>query len=450
MLKLDKKGQSLPIVLGVTALILANTYYFLAVNKTTSSRTKMTQTTIETQTEQSRISSYLADLNVCAKQTVTGGVTTGTGLFYNRTITSLSDRVNGIPFPLISSAATGSQTFLKVNDLYSKRTLQAKKFYLQPDTAISTSAVNEVRYNLIVEYELKNSINSALPANNTRKVTTTKIPLVIQRVSASDDRIVNCYARPSTLADTVESTSSMSTAVRQACLNPEASSPTDTNTAFLDLTTSAAIATCNFRMNFPALPAPQIIVCPAGMVLKSAGISHTPPNEGRQEFTCEALQTTVCPPSPNQAVLSGVVDSVPVCGSPASCGTGSMMIKNGSNPSELTACTTNCNIGSPNPNVYQLLHDYAGNGTPSCIDLGRITPCPTGQYAQSVDANGVPSCDYIKYRNVSCPAGQFATDMDPINGLRCQTLTIVKDCPGQNNFAVTFVNPTIGCHDFTN
>ncbi len=443
MFKLDQKGQSLPIVLGVTALILANTYYFLAVDKSSSARNKMTQTTIETQTEQSRISAYLADINACAKQTLLNGVPTGAGVgnFFNKSLATLSDTA-GMNFDLISSTATGAQTFLKKDERYARKTLKVTKYYLQPDDSISASATNEIRYYLVVEYQLKNpndkepySDATDFPVNNTRKTSITKVPLVIQRVSAGDDRIINCYARPSTLADTNESTSSMSTAVREACKNP--ATPADTNTAYLNTTSSAAIATCNHNIALPS--------CGAGMVLNSAGINQAAGvNFNRQEFTCAPLITTPCAASPNPTVMNGVINSVGQCASATSCGTGSMMIKNGATT---FTCTTNCNIGTVA--AYQLFHSYNSSGTPTCYDLARSVTCPAGQYAKSVNQNGVPTCEYIKYRNVSCPNSYFATDMDPVNGLNCQYLNKAKDCAGSNNYIAHFAWTSTACKNFT-
>lgn len=430
MLKLDQKGQTLPIVLGVTALILANTYYFMAIDKNTAAKNKLTATQVNVQTEQSRISSFLSDINICGR-TLTS--TTGTGNFYNRNITTLTDTVAGIPFDLVAS---NGQPFLKKDYRYAGRSQKVLKYYLKSDDAIANVASS---YSLVVEYEMVNpndkepySPATDFVSKSPKKFTVTRVPLTLQ-IDASN-LIVNCFARPTTTADDKSGGgfSTLERAVMDSCKNaaPVGGLP-NTDGAFFDNTTS--IYGCFHRIT--------PITCPIGQVINSAEVTAptSPPSaagaESTQQFTCLAL-SSACATTPIQAVVTGVTNSVVTCGIPknGSCGAGQMMIKNGAS----IACATNCPTD-------QMFHSITAGGVPTCYN--RTNLCPTGMFAKSVDASGTPSCEYIKYRNVDCGDSNYATNLDPVNGLSCAYYNRAKNCAGTWNYVSTFSAVATSCRN---
>lgn len=414
MFKLDQKGQTLPIVIGVTALILANTYYFMEIDKSATARNILAGSQVSEQTEQSRISSYLADFNVCSNSK------TGVGNFYGRNITTLQNTA-GLGFNLVK----GATEFLAVNAKYVNETHKVTKFHLEADPLIAS---DELKYSLMVYYTVINSrddkpvVGTVYKRSNIKKTALIKVPLYIKTDASGN--IQDCYARPP--QDTVANSTTLEIVVTESCINP-AAGPT-VITAFVE--TGASIKRCFTNVTG--------IDCGGGLGLNNATVSGAVNTQG---FTCNGMSST-CTTSPNQTGATAIVNSVPTCVEPRNggCPAGSAMVKINDTT---TACSTNCGAN-------QLLNSINGaTGAAFCYD--RYYPCPSGQYAKTIAANGAVTCDYVKFRNVDCGNNYYATDLDPNDAstpLNCSYYSRVKSCAGVNNFVQSFTAVTPYCRNF--
>lgn len=108
MLKMNQKGVSLPVVMLITALIAANSYYFISLNKNAKS-TNVSQTTeLKEEAEKRRIAAFLADYTVCNANFLGRSIT---ALKNNSTMTSLSK--NTVVFFTLWRQVYGADSYIK-------------------------------------------------------------------------------------------------------------------------------------------------------------------------------------------------------------------------------------------------------------------------------------------------------------------------------------------------
>lgn len=414
MLKLDQRGMSLPIVIGVAALILANSYYFMSLNRSSQKTAIGTKTEVSEQSEQSRIAGALSDLNICTSSDNFGGK-------------NLASMVGAqIPFPI----KRNSINILELNKAYSKDTHVVSRFQLEGDSSISNA---QLRYSLVVTYNANNNVAAGVngKASLPKRSAVVKVPLFIETDGSGN--ITRCYARPT--QDTTANSTAVEIAVAQACVNGSSTTPL----SFKRSTAGSAIAECVTNV--------EEKICGTGQVFNGLGINTsntgTPGSENRREASCLGY-SALCTSSPVQLVATNISSSNLTCSDPANgiC-TGSAMIRNSGSGSGIS-CSTSCST------AHLLFNSYNANGSPNC--LNATTSCPAGQYPTGVDSVGnVTGCAYVQYRGKSCGANQYATDIDPsdtANPFKCAAYTRTRTCSGTFNFATSFNTTGIGCTNY--
>lgn len=415
MFKLDQKGVSLPIVIGVAALILANSYYFLELNRSASKTGAITRSEISEQAEQARIAGALSDLTICASTSNFGGK-------------ALASLINTqIPFPISRNGIN----ILELNKSYSQDTHAVSRFHLESDSLISNP---QLRYSLIIVYDqARNVPNSISPKKGVAKKTATvKIPMFIE--TDGSGLITRCYARPT--ENTIEKQTAVELAVKYACINGSTTTPLVFERS---ASASSAISECVNNV--------QELTCGTGQVLNSVAVNISSPtvpgSENRREGTCIGFNRA-CATTPVLQFVQNIVSSNLTCSDPANGGcSGALMIRNSGNANGFS-CSQTCST------THQLFNSYNANGSANCLNTS--TACSiSGQYATTVDSNGnVTGCAYVTYRNRWCtsPSTQYATDIDPTtpsDPFKCQSYTKTKDCPGNYNYATSFTSTTIAC-----
>lgn len=391
-------------VMVIMAIVVANTVYFMGVNKNTTGTNLKVATNIGEDNEKRRISAYLADQDVC-------GNSANPINFYNKDIVQLQSPTAGTTI-FSTGLVRGSDTlhpFLKVNDLYIKNTHTLSKFYFLENTANPNA---QTKYSLIVEYTLRGSGVVGPSANaSIKKNIFVKIPLFVELAGGL---ITRCYAR-SDVDTPAAGQTNVEKSITNAC----------TGTTAELVTSGSNVLGCNHNIT--------TLACPTAAGNKTVLNAMIINASKQQTYTCGAT-TFSCASAPLQNFVKAVVgDGTLTCGAIEACNNGAMILRNGTG----TSCTTNCAAG-------YLWSSVSVAGTPLCYE--RLQPCGAGTYTKEVRADGTLDCQPIVYKNVDCGAGRYATDMNstaPSDPLTCGAYSKVKTCSSGTWFtSVTTTNPS--------
>lgn len=381
MSRLDQKGISLPLVLGIMGLIIANTYYFMDLGKSTKQLNVKRGAEIDDNSEKVRLATFLTDKNVC------------TSNFGSKTISTINQTV-----PAQAALTKGGVNFLQLNGLYSRESLKLDSYSI---IQTSTSAPIEKRYSFIATYKILNRDNAH---TETTKRKVIRLPLyIIFSGGSPTNAITNCYSEADKDLNTV------SAAVTAAC---------NGNTALL---VNSGLYECQHNINEQT--------CNGAV----NGVSVT---SSTQNFSCAAPAniagngTAVCPTTPIRQLMYEVTttDLVKCDSTDNSCAPGDMLIMDaGNTPRCLKPCPST-----------QLLQMVASTGVPTCWE--RPALCAKGEYASEVKQDGSAVCEPYKIINKQCAALKLATDINPLGAnnadaaLGCTTYTKVKACPSPNKY----------------
>lgn len=426
MFKLDHKGISLPIVLAVTGLIAANSYYFLLVQKDSNVKTAIVRTDLREDAEKRRLLASLSDYRICTqnfgtmsidtlKQPTTSGLTS---IVKNgSTILKVgTNYTNDTGSPSFQDNKAGNTSSLKVGRMY----------FHELDKVEATDVLPpiEVRYSLVVEYDY---LNQNLIQASGKKIVIS-IPLYVEKDGAN--KIVKCYSRP----DNALSSIGLFDAIRASCQGNSVNSILTTPTQY---GCEHLVKTQNCTVTNEFL----------------TGVSINSGNKNAIEFSCgtytsTALINAICPTTPNQYFAQKIDNSQVTCAMPDPCsGTpgGTLIAKAGGG----FYCATKCPSASYVWNSPTTNGAGAPAGTPNCYE--RTYTCPPGKYAKSIFPDGTADCQDVFFKNISCGANEYATKFDtstPAAPLGCTAYSRVKNCASGSQFTYMNAlngNPTSSC-----
>lgn len=417
MFKVDQKGISLPIVLAVAAIIGANTYYFMTLQRTASINNAITGTDITEDAEKKRLLGILSDFDVCTKN------------FGGKSVSVLSDSTTSAS-STISPIKKGTTTVLEIGTDFRnntgspafqdntlrptglQQTLKVGKIYfneLKFDPDLPTDPPQQVRFSLRVEYDIL--ADSSIQKMGKKVVVS--LPLYVELDSyptpippLDTRKVVRCYARP----DNATTATGLFQAIEASCL-PTAS------TAHLN--TSG----CSHSIE----PIDCKALAPVGYkFMNTVGIDST---TNAITFKCgifEPTSTDIVTQCESGKIAQAVIDSVISCNYPDACVGGGALLKNSG---EGHSCLQKCPAS-------QVWHSTDSSGNYDCYD--RTEPCPAGEYAKSVDAlTGEPACQAIPNKNVSCTATQFAKNVNlgSATPLECAAFSKTQVCSSLPKFS---------------
>lgn len=396
---MNQKGVSLPVVMLITALIAANSYYFLSLNKTAKT-TNVSQTIeLKEDAEKKRIAAFLADYTVCNSNLA------------GKTIAALKANPAAPDTSQISNLKKGGINFLNYGSTYAGGTHTLTRIFLLEDT---TSSVVKTKYSLVASYTVFQGKTTA------KKNASVTIPLYIDQDAGGV--VTRCYARPD--EDTALTGTKVEQAVQSACLGETAL-----------FANSGGDISCKHEVLPTSCISPGGVL--TGNLLKDVEIT----SQHELKFNCGYLPISDCPttttPFPNLG--TSISNSTVQCAnpdSPAICPNGQAMVFNNGNT---IGCASQC---LPTTDTNLLHHSYqATSGSPICYT--RPLACPPGKYAEKILANGQTRCGDIRYKGLGCPANTYVTDMDtestgPNAPFTCSSYTKSKSCASAGTY--TYVN----------
>jgi hypothetical protein len=418
MFRFDQKGVSLPLVLAILGLVIANTYYFMDVEKITKEQNIKRGSEIENNSEKIRLASFLADVSVCSHPDVFG----------NRTLATINSpagsvvplKKTGANF-LEPAVATGPAPAPNYQPLYSRGSLR----FINYNITATSPANPELgkRYSLIVTYSIINRADQSIPTYKTKVI---RLPLYIVFNGGTAAGVINtCY----TEAD--EGLNTVSNAVDASCKG---------NTA---LYATVGLVECQHnQINKACLYGEGLI-----------GVKVDSPTTKRQEYTCGHPQNngatgSNCTETPIRELLGDLQNGdIFVCKTTdPSCPDGRMFVMGSAGA---PVCVSYCAVN-------QLLKSVNSVGAPNCIS--RPSLCPVGEYTETITAGGSVGCKPYTLLNKTCSAGKVATDVDPTAGsaasgdtvLNCQPITKDKDCATstETTFVQSFATVTPTCNTY--
>lgn len=431
--RLNDLGISLPIVLAVAGLIMANGYYFLVADHSTSTRTAAVKTVLREEAEKKRLASNLSDFKVC---TANFQGISRTALLNQTTpaITQLTK--NGVV--IIKNGTdfvndTGSPSFNTNSGIPGQlQTHRVKKMYLRntrPDLAVPDPSVEATRYSLIVEFETRLDSVATDPGQVSRKninLNTGKnqvmidIPMYIEFTGAN---VTKCYARP----DTATEQTGMFTAIASACQGETANI---VNTPYYGCDHKVNPINCNGNPH---------------EYINRVFLTGSIPT-----FSCSTLSSDCNPGSPaTQAFAQSMTNSAFVCTRLESCGPGTAIMRNGAG----VACSRTCKSDGLSD---QYLFSSYNPATNSLVCYQRQYLCPLGQSAYRIYPDGHADCATIPYKNKDCGFNAYATDFNPPNAANtfgCSSFSRSRSCSNTNRY--TFIrtlntaNTLASCTTFT-
>ncbi|MDD4973875.1 MAG: hypothetical protein PHY93_05965 [Bacteriovorax sp.] len=380
MLKLDQKGFSMALVLVLSAVIAANTVYFMGLSKNTATSNALRSIEESELSEKRRLSSILSDNSVCASAAVLG----------NKVLTDLATEQT-TPFTF----SKGGLSFLTMGATYFSGSHTAASYQIDPATKIL-----QIKYN----------ISPAKQLSTLKKTALVSIPLVIKTDAAG--KITDCYAAPTSTTGAI-----VAETITNACLGNSAYKYT--GGAFdmcLHNIVPATVSGGDF-MNTLSFTAP----------LKEQQYSSTAKYFGDSANSkCPSAQTQPLATSiDTTAKLTCSVPDVP-------CNNGTMMLMTASNAPICTFNETNSIANALFSSISLTGHDTYYTKPPN--------PCPNGTYAAEYDANGnVPAekCLPLSITNKDCGALKFATDLNTsqtVDPLRCTAYSKVKACASPGTY----------------
>ena len=411
MLRLDQKGVSLPLVLAILGLVIANTYYFMDVEKSTKEQNIKRGSELEDNSEKLRLASFLSDVKVCSSDNSPALPALGVGNtgFGRRTIAEINTL--GGPIGSEFSLKKDNIEFLKLGDVYARGSLKFLKYQIVLTNPSSPSADISKNYSLLVTYSLVDRLTKVASATRTKVI---RLPLYIVFESGNPaNKIVTCY----TEAD--ETLGTVSTTVQKAC---------NGTAALVGTNATNGLTECQHNINNQTCTNSEVLI----------GVQA---NANKEDFVCghpenKATTSQKCPQTPMREFLSDLrINDEFVCRSTETgCNDGQMFVMGASGS---PVCVTNCNVN-------QLFKSVGASGTPNC--LNRPDQCPVGQYSKEIRANGTVNCQPYTYLNKSCSPGYVATDVDIAAGesasgdaaFHCRLITKKKVC-AEPTTVTTFV-----------
>ena len=416
---LSDRGVSLPIVLAVAAIIMANGYYFFAIDHSASTRTSTVKTILREDAEKKRLAANLSDFKVCT-DTFKGYSKTA---LMNKTTRAISQISKGgvviIKEGTNFTTDTGSPAFNTNLGAGQPQTHRVKALYLvntKPDQAIPSSdpAVEATRYSLSVEFETRadgadpTKTKQAINTNAGKNQVLINIPLYIEFSGAN---VVKCYARPDTATDLT----GIFQAIASSCQGETASIVNSPNYG------------CDHKVKTIDCNANAHDYINRVYVDTSTGVNVT-------AFSCSILSTDCnATAGATQAVALNMTNSALVCAHPEACGAGTAIMRNGTN----MACSRTCKSDGLG-NEY-LFNSY-NPATNTLVCYERRYPCAPGTYASTIYPDGHADCSAIPYKNKDCGANAYATDFDTSYGadvLKCSTYYRQRNCSNTDRY--TFI-----------
>lgn len=426
MFRLDQKGVSLPLVLAILGLVIANTYYFMDVEKNTKEQNIKRGAEMVDNSEKIRLASFLSDVNVCSS----------TGVFKDKTISV----INTPPLPgqpviplkkglynfLESAVQTGPPTDPKFKPLYGRGSLKLLRYEIlaKPQPAAPAPLIpNEKLYYLNVTYSI---IDRSILQQETGKTKVIRLPLyIVFNAGNPTGNIETCF----TEAD--EGLNTVTNAVTASCKGDTA------------LLVDDGLIECQHEQTNQ--------VCSGSEALD--GINFDPTTH-KQGYTCAFPKNvggtagTYCSTTPMMELLVELQsDDKFVCGTTDTGCEGKMFVMG---PASAPNCVTTCAVD-------QLFKSVNSAGTSTCIP--RPKQCPVGKYTRTITANGDITCESYTVLDKTCSVGKVATEVDPtldssVSGdaaLGCRDITKDKVCPGvtaETTFVQSFATVTPTCKTF--
>jgi hypothetical protein len=434
MFRLNQKGVSLPIVLSILALVIANTYYFMDVQKNTKDQNIKRGAEIEDNTEKIRLASFLSDASVCSSiNTPPPPAGKENDVFGGKTISQINLAGNnplkkaGIEF-LKTAIPTGPANKPNFQPLYGRGSLKLLHYEIvaNPQPALPAPQIPvEKLYYLKVTYTI---VDRSDLQNDTGKTKVIRLPLYLVFTAGNPNNVINtCF----TEAD--EGLNTVTNAVSESCKGTTARLVTN------------GLLECQHEQNDQT--------CANSEVLVGVKLTDDNPSIGKQEYVCAYPK--------NAAVTAGIYCSAGellsdlqindkfVCSTTdPSCAPGQMFVMVGATIKP--NCVQNCAAN-------ELFKSVGSSGVPTCIP--RPKQCPVGQYTKTISKGGEITCEAYTVLNKTCSAGKVAADIDPTAGasasgdtaLGCRVITKDKVCPGtttETTFVQSLTSVTPACKTF--
>lgn len=414
MFRFDQRGISLPLVLAMLGIVVANTYYFMNVDKETKNQNIKRSSEVEDNSEKIRLISFLSDSSTCTR------------IFENQNVPYTSTAPLSKKTEVLTSPGTFNYiNFLETGTLYARNSLKfvSYRIGLTDPTASSPPAL-EKRYSLFVTYTIMDRRPTVPVATLKNRVIRLPLNIVFKGTPPSaSNQIKTCYTDPTNDGDTIANT------VDSSCLGDGV------------LKVSGTPPEC--QHNQPDFS------CPGGKVF--TGLTNNSA-DGSFTFSCGkpvnaggTTGTEQCSTTPIKTLLYEItnLDRFNCRSADNSCAQGDLLVMGAGGTH---VCAKPCS-------AVTLFHSMNANGTPTCI--AKPQSCPTNQYAKTIYDNGNVDCADYPILGKSCPAGKFATDIDPSksNGdtaFKCVTLDKTKECPspGVYTFVQSFTTPTPSCNTY--
>lgn len=434
MFRLDQKGISLPLVLAILGLVIANTYYFMDVEKSTKDQNIKRGAEIEDNSEKVRLASFLSDVNVCSS--INEAPVTGNEVFGGKTLATINTlpapgtpavplKKRGVNF-LETAIQTGPNENPNFQPLYGRGSL--KLLYYQ---IVVTNPAAELskRYSLQVTYSIINRANQLLPTGKTKVI---RLPIYIVFTGGTSAGVIKtCFTEADNDLNTVTS------AVTGACQG---------DTALLN----------GLECQHEQIDK----TCPVNEVFTGVKVSDPlagPVATNKIEYKCgrplnagSIPPIMDCPTTPVRHLLGSVQDGDKFfCQTtdPTGCTNSQMFVMGATEPKCVQHCAANA-----------LLNSIDSTGYSNCFP--RPDPCPPGEYAQQISAGGKVSCKQYTLVNKLCSPGMAARNINPTPNptgsgdtvLGCLPVTIGKKCAEPTTEA-TFVQSftvatSLSCHTY--
>jgi hypothetical protein len=422
MFRLDQKGVSLPLVLAILGLVIANTYYFMDVEKSTKEQNYKRSAELEDNSEKLRLASFLADVEVCSSTNTTPPIPppgSGNFAFGGRTITEINDTAGSV-LPLKKkdiiflqpATATGPASAPNYKPLYGRNSLRFLKYQIVL-TNPALPATDSKNYTLMVTYTIMDRLTQVIPTNKTKII---RLPLyIVFELGNPVGKIMTCYTEADESLGTVKAT------VDNTCFGDAATQGTNALNGLIECQHNIVNQEC----------------------LKSRVLVGVTTDAQHQEvFTCETPQNKAnssakCTQAPMREFLSDIkINDEFICRTTdTGCPDGQMFVMG---PGAAPVCVSYCPLNT-------LFKGVGVSGSPDCIP--RPEQCPTGEYTKEITTDGKVKCKPYTYLNKSCDPGWIATDLDIAAGesatataaFHCRLITKTKVCPEPTTIT-TFVS----------
>lgn len=408
MFRLDQKGISLPLVLAILGIVVANTFYFMNVDEDTKKQNIQRSSEVEENSEKIRLISYLSDSTICNK-------------FF---------AAQYVPYSASTALKKGTEDFLAPGTLYASNSLKFSSYQIRetnPNAApLPAPPALEKRYSLYVAYTIMDRKKTPPIATTKTKVLRLPLHIVFEGTPPNAaNKIKTCFTDPTNDVDTITE------AVKASCLGDGVllvnSNPPECqhNQPDADCITGNKIFT-------------GVTAGPGGSLTFSCG---KPLNAGG------GTGTDQCSTIPIKTLLNEIKtgDTFSCKSADNTCATGDLLVMAANGDHKCAKpCTSITLFNKMNP-----------DGSPTCLD--KPYTCPAGTFARTIHASGTADCEPYPVLNKSCSAGKFATDLDTSksNGdaaLKCAVYNKAKRCPvpSDETFVQSFATATPSCNYYNN